>query len=118
MVGNKIKTQLAPELEGNDMLNLAKGGLKFWALIIGGFIYLIMSILLVFTYGFVPLIQTIRGMFGAAEGKDIAIGLIGVFFTFWPIVIFTYFLQVIYVFFYPIKAIFDGTFIKENNKCF
>ena len=43
MVGNKIKTQLAPELEGNDMLNLAKGGMKFWALIISGFIYLIMS---------------------------------------------------------------------------
>ena len=57
-------------------------------------------------------------MFGAAGGNDLVVGLIGVFFTFWPIVIFTYFLQVIYVFFYPIKAIIDGTFIKETTNAF
>ena len=118
MVGNKIKTQLAPDLEGNEFLNAAKGSLKFWALIASGLSYFILSIFFIFTYGSVTLGQTIRGMFSAADGKDIVVGLIGAFFTFWPIVIFTYFIQIIYVFFLPIKAIFDGTFMKETTNAF
>ena len=57
-------------------------------------------------------------MFAAYQGKDIAVGLIGVFFAFWPIVIFTYFVQILYVFFLPIKTILDGTFMKETTNAF
>ncbi len=118
-IGNKIKVALAPQVdEGSNMLNIGKGFMKFWGFIITGLLYFIISIILVFIYLVVPLLQTIRGMFAAADGEDIGIGIIGLIFTFWPIVIFTYFFQIIYVFFYPVKAIFDGTFVKEVTNAF
>ena len=118
MIGNKIKTSLAPDLEGNEMLNIAKGGLKFWVLMLSAVSYFTLSILFIFSYLIVVIFQTFRGMFAAYQGKDLAIGLIGVFFAFWPFVIFTYFIQILYVFFLPIKTILDGTFMKETTNAF